>query len=286
LTRQFNRNVRVQVAERRYTDLDVAFEIEKALGSHLNKATVKVTNLSEQSRNQIDELSLTRRRGTGRIRVVVEASYGSDPLQVIFSGDLRNGASAETPPGTWVTTLEGEDAGRSFLWSRVNASFEPGATPLQVAQECVNAMGVGRGNLIEALTGARLERGGTTFEAGTVLSGSAPEELRGVLRSCGFTYSVNDNVLQVLRRGNAIQRTAVRLVWNRGLIGSPVKNLDGTVKVNTLLNPDIYPGRQIQVESRTVNGNFRAKKVKYTGDTAGLPWYCEIEAEELTAVAA
>jgi len=285
LTRQFNRQVRVQVADRRFTGLDVAFTVEKDLTSKPNKATVSVINLSVDSRAQIDELSLTRRRGTGRIRVVIETAFGQEPLQTIFSGDLRNGASKEDPPGTWVTSLEGEDAGRAHLWSRVNASFNPGATPLQVALECAGAMGVGLGNLREAMAGARLEAGASTFEAGTVVSGSAAEELRGVLRSCGLTYSVADGVLQVLRRGESIQRTAVRLAWNTGLIGAPVKQLDGTLKATCLLNPDIYPGRQIVSDSRYVTGTFKAKKVKYTGDTAALPWYCELELQELVGVA-
>jgi hypothetical protein len=281
---QFKRKYRLQVDTLRFTELDISFSIEKSLRSTPNKASIKITNLSEESRNQLDELSLNRSRGTGRIRTVLEVGYQSDPLSAIFSGDLRNAKSEETPPGTWVTTLEGEDAGRAFLWSRVNTSFAPGATPLQVAMSCVEAMGIGVGNLREALANATFEQGGNNYEAGTVLSGSAPDELRGVLRSCGFTYSVQDNVLQVLRRGAAIQRTAVRLAWNTGLVGSPVKQLDGTIKLAALLNPDIYPSRQLQIESRTVNGTFKAEKVKYSGDVAALAWYCEIEARELVTV--
>jgi hypothetical protein len=284
VTQLFRRKVRLQVDTLRFTELDVSFSIEKSLRSTPNKATIKVTNLNEQSRGQLDELSLNRSRGTGRIRTVLEVGYGDNPLSTIFSGDLRNARSEETPPGTWVTSLEGEDAGRAFLWARVNSSFPPGATPLQVASACAEAMGVGIGNLREALAGATLEQGGDNYEAGTVVTGSAPDELRGVLRSCGLTYSVQDNVIQVLRRGHAIQRTAVSLAWNTGLVGAPVKQLDGTIKLSCLLNPDIYPSRQIQIQSRTVNGTFKAEKVKYTGDTAAVAWYCEIEAKELVRV--
>lgn len=283
MTRQANRNWRVQIADRSYTGIDITFEIEKAVTHNPNKGTISLFNLSAESRRQIDELSATRRRGPSRIRVKLEVAYADNPLQTIFIADLRTGKSEETPPGTWVTKIEGEDSGRAFLWSRVNQSFTPGTGLLAPCMACVEAMGVGIGNLREAVAEATLEGGGTVFSAGTVVSGPAPEELAGLLHSMGLTYSVQDNVLQVLRRGHAIQRTAVRLAYNTGLVGRPSKELDGVVKFTSLLNPDIYPGRQIRVESRDLTGTYRAKKVKYQGETAGIPWYCHVEAEELIA---
>lgn len=270
---------RIQIDQTRYTGLDLSFSVEKSLRHTPNKATIKVLNLSASARARVDELSLTRRRGTGRIRVILEAGY-RESLGIILVADLRNGKSYQDGP-QWITELAGEDSGRAYLWSRVNASFPAGATIAQVARACVEAMGVGTGNLEEAIASAAFLTGGNTFRAGTVLSGSAPQELLGLLRSCGLTYSVQDGVLQILRRGQAIQRTAVRLSDGTGLVGNPQKNLDGTVAIRCLLNPDIYPGRQISLQSRTVSGNFRAKKVVYTGETTGVPWYCEIEGEEL-----
>jgi hypothetical protein len=276
-----NRDWRIQIDDTRYTGLDLIFSVEKSIRHTPNKASIKVLNLSAATRAKVDELSLTRRRGTGRIRVVLEAGY-KDRIGVILQADLRNGKSYQDGP-TWVTELTGEDAGRSYQWSRVNRTFDSGATVLQVARACVEAMGVGTGNLEEALASARLAGGGNTFLAGTVVSGSAPQELLGLLRSCGYTYSVQDGVIQVLRRGEAIQRTAVSLSDGTGLVGNPQKNLDGTVAIRALLNPDIYPGRQLRVTSNTLSGTFRARKVTYQGETSGVPWYCEVEAEEVTS---
>lgn len=272
---------RVRVDTLRFTGLDISFDVEKSLRREPNKCTLRVLNLSADHRRQLEQLNTTRKRGPGRIRVELEAGYRETGMSMVFRGDLRTALSTQEDDGTWVTTLEGEDGGRAVLWARVNRSFPAGTRVDQVIRACAEAMGVGVGNLEDAIQGARLEGAGATFTEGTVLSGPAPDELDGVLRSVGLTWSVQNGVLQLLQRGQALQTTAVRLTSDTGLVGTPGRAADGTVTAKAFINPELYPGRQIQLDSPNVRGFFRVRKAKYSGDSAGDTWYVAMECLEL-----
>ncbi len=284
MARLFGKVWRVQIDTLRFTELGLSFSVEKSLRREPNKAVIQVFNLSADHRHQIEQLNTTRRRGPGRIRLVLEAGYG-DAMPVIFRGDLRTGLSHKEEDGTWVTKLEGEDGGRAVLWSRVSRSFPAGTPVTTVVRACAEAMGVGIGNTDEAIAAVTLESGGDSFTEGTVLSGRAPDELDGVLDSVGLTWSVQDGVLQLLQRGRALQQTAVLLTGRSGLVGTPQRAADGTVNVRCALHPDVYPGRQIALDSVNVAGTFRARKCKYTGDSHGNTWYIDSECVELVSAA-
>jgi hypothetical protein len=106
--------------------------------------------------------------------------------------------------------------------------------------------------------------------------------MRRVLRSLGLTYSIQNGVLQVLRRGQALQNTAVRLVPGSGLVDYPSRSADGKVLAKCLLIPDIYPGRKVSFDVPGLSGFFRIREAKYTGDTAGQDWYASIICQEVT----
>lgn len=279
MTELFRRAWRLTVGSLDVSTLSLSFDIEKTAGRHPNKASIKVINLTPDLRAELAQLSVNKKKGPGKIRVSLEAGY-VEARGLIFQGDLRTAKSEKSGP-EWETTIEGEDGGQSMRWSRINRAFPPGTPVASVVQACAEAMGVGTGNLAEAIPSARLEGGGSVFATGTVLSGSAPDELDGIIRSLGFTWSVQNGVLQILKRGRAIQTTAVRLVSTSGLVGSPARAADGSISFQCLINPEVYPGRQVAFEEPELRGTYRVKKAKYTGDTKGNDWYIKGEAVEL-----
>jgi hypothetical protein len=267
----------VTVDGTRLDGLDVSFEVEKSTAREPNKATLRIWNLSPTRRQSLEGLTTTR--GAARIRVEIVAGY-KDQAGLIFRGDLRSALTSRQGPDL-VTTLEGEDGGRSVLSSRVSRSFPAGTTAAVVVRACAEALGVGLGNALDAVAQAQFTGGGNTFREGTTLSGQASEELHGLFRSLGLTHSIQNGVLQVQRRGQALQATAVRLAPETGLIGRPEVDVGGLVKLQSLMNPDIYPGRVLQLDPGPgirPSGFFQAKKVIYRGDTAGNDWLCEVEA--------
>ncbi len=263
-------------------ELDVSFEVEKSTKREPNKCSLRLYNLTPEHRRELEQLTINRKSGPGRIRVEIEAGY-AEGTALIFRGDLRTAITERDGPDL-ITTIEGEDGGRASLWGRVNRGFPPGTAVATVLQACVDAMGVGLGNLREVTAGVELVGGSAVFTQGTVVSGSAPDELARLLRSMGLRYSIQNGVVQVQRRNQPLQGTAVVLSPSTGLVGRPSVNADGTVKAQCQMIPDVYPGRQVQFRDVEVAGTYRVEKAKYTGDTHGDPWYIDIEAEELVPV--
>lgn len=268
--------------------LDCVFEVEKSTSREPNTAHLQIYNLSRSHRRALEQASSLALR--------IEAGY-VDNHGVIFDGDVRVAASrrraqehrpAQSRLGRVgsvgdtvdvTTEIEAEDGGTAWRTATVQRSFSPGAPVAAVLRACVDAMGVGRGNLSELGVDVTLGDVGTYAE-GTVLSGPAHRELDRIVRSVGLTWSVQAGNLQLKRAGQALATTAVRLAPETGLIGSPAPDADGYVECVSLLDPGLYPGRPVVLESREVSGSFSVKRVRYQGDTSGGDWYAQSTLEE------
>ncbi|MCK4718807.1 MAG: hypothetical protein KAT70_09075 [Thermoplasmata archaeon] len=273
----FGRTYQLTVDTIRFTGLDISFEVEKSTKHEPNKCKISVFNLTRDHQRQLEGLSV--RRGQGHIRVELMAGYAGDN-SLIFRGDLRTAKTLRDVADA-ETKLEGEDGGRAILWARINRSFPAGTRVDQVVRACAQAMGVGLGNTDELTRDARLQEGGNVFSEGTVLEGSAANQLTHILRSVGLRYSVQNGALQILRRGEPLQATAIRLSSGTGLVGSPEVNADGTVAATCLMLPDLYPGRRVQFEGENLSGTFRVERANYLGDTLGDAWYIKMECQPL-----
>jgi hypothetical protein len=99
--------------------------------------------------------------------------------------------------------------------------------------------------------------------------------------TAGYQWSIQDGVLQVLAPSETTLETVYVLNSSSGMIGSPEKGEDGTIKGVSLLQGDIRPGRRIQFDSKMVKGTFKTERVIHTGDTWGQNWYTELEAKPI-----
>ncbi len=292
-SRLFDRRWRVVVNGREYLyPVDVAFEIEKSLDPVPNTVHLEMFNLNLESRKALEALNTYEKhyyRGQkrpkkpkgatnlpkeGRIPVEIEAGY-ADSRSLLFSGDLRRAVSQKKPDGTRVTTIEGEDGGRSFAVSRISHSLAPGALRIDGVRLCAQAMGVGLGNIRdvgEILGGSRLANGAT-------IHGQAHEELRRLLRPVGVTYSIQNGVLQFVAVGQGLQRRAVVLSPTSGLIGTPEVSSTGFVTVECLMIPNISPGSVVQVVSDETefSGFYIVHKATYKGNTRSSEWGARLE---------
>lgn len=276
MTQLFRRKVEVVVDTLVLGDggLDVAFEVERTLRRHPNKAQIRIWNLSASHRAQLEQL--------GSVRVRLRAGY-QDGFAEIFNGDLRR-AQSERDGADIVTTISGGDGELATRRGTVNRSFASPVNFDHVLQHLVDAIGVGVGNALSALTGTSLDQAGSESRgAGVVLSGRADDELDGLLTSAGLEWSIQDGALQVLPRGRALDGTAVRLAPDTGLIESPSVSTKGVLTARALLMPDLVPGRKVQIDATTVSGFFRMKKGTYVGDTASDDWSIGLEGEPLAA---
>lgn len=267
--RLFRRAWRVSVGTQGFDDFDFNFKVVRALESKPNTLELKLYNLRETTRSALVAGDLVR----------LEAGYESG-LTLLFSGDVRR-ASTKVEGTDRVTTIEAGDGERAITRARVLRSFGPNATIDTVVTALAEAAGVGVGNAREALRAAGLGRLSGSFPQGTVVDGSFADELNRVCASAGYEWSIQDGVLQLLRVGAALDRIAVLLDADSGLLEASLSK-SGKLAAKALLIPDLVPGRKVRVQSPNANGVFRVTKAEYSGATQGDEWTASIEGSPVT----
>ncbi len=243
------------------------FSVKKTLKKAANTVDLKIHNLGKSSRSIIEQQIVTT--------VQLDAGY-KDGTSTIFLGDLRSHAT-EKDGTDMVTRLACGDGEKAIQTSRVNLSMRKGSTTAQVLQSLAAALGVGPGNLAQALP--KLAPFGDMFSLGTVLSGSAAREMTRVLSSVGFTWSIQNGALQILALKTALAGTALLLNAKTGLIGSPSVDKDGVLSCKCLMIPDVFPGRLMVLDGKRLQGQYRIEETTHAGDTHGTDWGIDIKAK-------
>jgi hypothetical protein len=290
----FRRKWRVTVNTIEITDLDVTFEIEKSTKDEPNKCELKIWNLTEAQRAEIEELhqvvgnvskfdkgkqkQAARKQATKGIPCMIEAGYGenNDNLSLLWLGDIRTAKSERHGPD-WITELESGDGEKSWQNARVHVSYGP-MTPVDTAlRAIVESLGLGEGNIQKAADALRIK--GKSFPTGTVISGPAARELTYLCRSADLEWSIQDGAIQILDRGKALDQEAILVSASTGMLDSPTVDVDGILTVKILMTPDVRPGRLIVVDAARIKGNYKIEKAKWKADTAGNDWTIELNAQ-------
>jgi hypothetical protein len=269
--RLFGRKLIVQVHDLKLSALTIDFDVVKSLAAKTpNTAEVRIRNLNPEHRKALQQLD--------KVYVSIEAGY-EEGTQLIFRGDLRDIVS--TRDGTeWITTVT-SDSGRRARKKRILKSFAPGVSVSDVLSAAAKAMGVQLGNAAAKTVAAKIK--GTQsdkFFNGYALAGALDHELDRLARSIGLEWSVQDDELQFLDNGKALQGTGAKLTDATGLVGSPEKGTKGTVEARALMMPELVPGRRVQIESEHVKGVFRIETAHYRGSTRDRDWYCDMQLAE------
>lgn len=255
------------------TGLRVVFNIQKNLRSEPNSSTVKVYNLSQASRAELEYKP---------IQVRLDAGYDGE-LARILVGDLTWHES--THEGVdWVTTLQVGEGHRSYNHARVNRSFKGGASVRAMLTEAVGAAGM---KVPTSIDGVKELAGNVV--SGTVLQGPAHREITKILRPHGYEWSVQDGELQILKADQVRADEAILISQDTGMLGSPsygtppAKGKRPILKVQKTLDARLLPGRKVKIEARRINGLFKIERVVHTGDTHGdsRSWVSDLEVKQL-----
>lgn len=273
----FRRAWKVTVDTIEFTGLDVAFKVEKTLKLTPNTCELHIWNLTEDHRAQLEQLRpRDGQKATRGIPCRIEAGY-QDAMSLIWLGDLRTAVTTREGPD-WVTRLTSGDGEKALKHARISVSYGP-KTPLDTALRAMaRALGVGEGNLSKVV--AKLKQAGVAeWPTGKVLSGPVARHLHDFAQSADLEISIQDGALQFVDRGQALQGTALRLAEETGLIDSPSVDNEGVLHAKMLMIPDVRPGGLVTVEAARVKGSYRITKATWLGDSAGVDWCIEIEAE-------
>lgn len=255
-------------------NLTVQFKVTRSRIKDPNKATVSVFNLNRENRAALEGKNNP---------TVIEAGYVLNVSQ-IFAGVLQFGSSKQE--GTdWITTFQSADGGTKWKTARINASFKGPVSAGDVLLEAGRAMGLNLGNLSQKAQEGSLRQELQEWVHGKVLSGRASRAFDRVIKSLGYGWSIQDGQIQILGPKEVIDQQAIVLRsadgQSTGLVGSPEPGEKGFVKARALLQPDLTPGRKVQIQSEQVEGFYRIERVTFTGDTSGGSWYSDIEAKPL-----
>ena len=253
--------------------LRVTFNVERNLSKEPNRATITIYNLSEGSRSQVQDEDL---------ETTLEAGYEGNTHQ-LFAGQLDFSSHVKQGPD-WVTTLQSGDGSVGFRQARISESIKGPASISTVVDALTNQLkksGIEAGNIVEKVKSGTLRGSITEWTNGVSLFGRAEKELDKILRSLGFSWSVQDGQIQVLGPTETLIDEAILLSPGTGLVGSPEPGDKGVVRARSLLQPRLVPGKKTKIKSAEVDGFFKVLKVVFVGDTRGQDWYSDIEAQPL-----
>ncbi len=256
----------------------IAFGLSKDQQGKPNKAKITLYNLSQASRNFLEDEKLI---------VFLKAGYVGR-ISTIFFGDLSERETSRQGPDI-ITILDCADQEKILQTANVQIGLGAGATNIQAFEAAESAMGLTIPSRQKALITVK------QFVNGFSFTGTAQKLMEKLVKEIGFTFSVQDGEIQILGENSNDEQEAVLVTPDTGLIGFPTKTQRGA-KFKALLNPEIRVGRAIALESKQFQGalgasadvkasqsligsglEVTAKKVTMNGDSQDGAWETIVE---------
>jgi len=167
----------------------------------------------------------------------------------------------------------------------VSVSFARDVEAATVAQAFLDAIGLPHRGIENIPSGER-------YPYGFAHIGMASDGIRKVLNRFDLTYTIQNEMLFILRPGQEAERTGLLLTPETGLLTIPQPVSDKTGVDNfaaeppiawsfsTLLFPELVPGAACRIESSSFAGEVFIYKAIYEGDNwdGGFQIYIEAEA--------
>ena len=266
-------------------NLRMAFEIHKTLGKNPNRSEIRVWNLKQSTREELEKPNT---------RCVLYAGYSEqDGAIKIFEGNVTY-AWTSFENAEVVTQFDLGEGIQAYRDTTVTLSYPSGIGTRRVLEDIAQRMGLG----LDISPDAQMRQ----WASGRSFHGSARGALDRVTRASGLSWSIQGGTLQVIQAGGATSRRAVVIAADSGMIGSPERERKGSsqtarvrnedtgrnVRVNSasrewsgwrvksLLMPFIVPGDPVKMEGRSANGVFIAREVNHRGDNMEGDWQTEL----------
>lgn len=256
--------------------LKIAFSIEKTDSTEPNKSKVQIYNLSAETSGKVT---------VAGNHITLKAGYEDETVAAILFGDVLSG-DRHRDGHDYVTELEVFDGRAAVMSSQVSVSYAKETEASTIVQALLDAIG-------KPYKGADLIPSGEKYSHGFVHVGMATDGLRKVLNRFDLTYTIQNEMLYILKPGEAADNTGLRLTFGTGLLTNPQPVSDKTGeddeeteasnrwKFSTMLFPELNPGASCKVESETLNGDVVVKKAVFSGDNWDSDFRIDIEAEAL-----
>lgn len=247
---------------KRFEGLRIRFTVEKTNEKTPNDARIEVFNLSDASRAMLEAKNT---------RVSLAVGYdglnpggflgtglgGTSNVASIFIGTVKK-VVHERSDADIVTKVDAADGENRYRNARLDKGFPPHVKLQALFDEIQTAMELGKG--------AQEGIPDKSYANGVALSGLCREHLTELCRAYDLEWSIQDEALQIIPKAQPAANSLILLTPKTGLVGFPNKTAKG-VEFQSLIQPELKPGRKVMIESRTLNGAFKLRKVTHEGDS-------------------
>lgn len=266
--------------------LNIAFDIDKDLTKQTNKCSLQVFNLSEKTAKVFERDDSI---------CILEAGYSEDiGLRRIFVGAVLKAWSYKKGADK-ITELELSDGQIAIRDCVVSLSYAENVS----GQKVINDVAASMGLVVQYADGIAFN----SYANGFSFIGPGRTCLEKVCAASGLSWSIQNNVLQIIENGGDTKVIAIKLAADSGLVGTPErivksakkikkqsernskrnksKDKKAGWKIKCLLQPTLTPGDLIYVESRPITGWFKIESLKHEGEYRGANWYTSLEIYEI-----
>ena len=272
-------------------NLHIGFQIDKDTTKESNKGKLEIYNLSDATRKKIE---------VPDTEVEIYAGYKKAGGAILaFKGSVTYGFTRDV--GTdCITTLDLADGTKAMRDSYCSLSYAPGTSAKTIIQRCANEMGV---PVVYGEDVGELE----SYQNGYSYIGQADGALTEICNALGLSWSIQNNILNVILAGGTSANRGLVFSPSSGLVGVPERIVQAEYKsnksnpkktakkkakkekprkkagwkINTLLVPSVNPADLVKVESKWITGWFRVEKVSHRGDYNGTNWGSMMELIEV-----
>jgi hypothetical protein len=257
--------------------LKIAFEIEKTDKPETNTAKISIFNLSKDTH---DKISVAENHCT------LKAGYKDETITAILFGDVVKGIRKKSG-ADYVTEIEVKDGRVAVMAGQVSVSYAKDTDALTIVQDLIDAIGL-------PSKGTELIPPDAKYPGAFSDIGQAADILRKVLNKYELWYTIQNEMIYILKEGEPSESTGLRLTPETGLLTIPQPVSDKTEETDTtkeaanrwefrtMLFPQLIPGASCKVESSVINTEMKVEKAKFTGDNWLSDFAIDIEAEVLT----
>lgn len=286
----FDRTYRLVVGEAGKKGLEIAppfhieFSVEKTAKEDPNKCQVKIYNLKPDTRRALEKPDAF---------AVLYAGYGENAGAVVLAAGAVIECITVFDGQNVVTALELADGWVELRDCYVSLGYAAGVSAHAVIRDIARQMGL----VLEMAA----DLPDHVWQHGFSHHGAARIALGKATAAAGLAWSIQNQVLRVVKKHGTTPRRAVVLAADSGLVGFPErfaqaatgkaakgKGEKGAVekkrygwKVKSLLLPQVNPSDVLKLESKQVNGFFRVESVKHSGGFDGGDWVSEFELFDL-----
>jgi hypothetical protein len=250
--------------------LKIAFSIEKTDKPEPNTSKIQIYNLSKDTHNQIS---------VAGNHCTLKAGYTDETIAAIFFGDVVKGT--RTKSGTdYITELEVKDGRAAIMAGQVSVSYAKDTEALTIVQEMIDAIGLPSKGTENIPSGAK-------YPSAYSGIGQAADILREVLNKFDLKHTIQNEMLYIIKPGEATENTGLKLTPETGLLTIPQPVSDKTKEEDTeakaenkwtfktLLFPELIPGAACKVA--TLDGAVQITKTVFSGDNWNGDFIAEIE---------